>query len=101
MTKQTSYLITEDVSARSSKIDKALELGTPIISWKELAEMCGFEPPEPEPERQGSLFDDIGSKEEELAARKNRNAAEKSLKAETKNEKTEKETQGDLFGDLF
>ena len=101
VSKQTSYLITEDVSARSSKIDKALELGTPIISWKELAEMCGFEPPEPEPERQGSLFDNIGSKEEELAARKNRNAAEKSLKAETKNEKTEKETQGDLFGDLF
>ena len=87
VSKQTSFLITEDVSARSSKIDKALELGMKIISWKELAEMCGFEAPEPEPERQGSLFDDLtGNKEEELAARKMRNAAERTpdLKAKTK-----------------
>ena len=102
VSKQTSYLITEDLSAKSSKIDKALELGTQIISWKELALMCGFEPPEPEIERQGSLFDDlIGSKEEELAKRKMRNAAEKDAKPETKNENADPETQGDLFGDLF
>ena len=64
--------------------------------------MCGFEPPEPEIERQGSLFDDlIGSKEEELAKRKMRNAAEKDAKPETKNENADPETQGDLFGDLF
>ena len=102
VSKQTSFLVTEDVSARSSKIDKALELGTKIISWKELALMCGFEPPEPEPERQFSLFDDLGkNKEEELAARQKRNAAEKSLKAETKNDNNNEETQGDLFSDLF
>jgi len=100
VSKQTSYLITEDVSAKSSKIDKALELGTPVISWKELAEMCGFEPPEIEEPRQFSLFDEP-NKEEELKARKARLAKEKA-EDKIENENKEKEaSQTDLFSELF
>lgn len=100
VSKQTSYLITEDVSAKSSKIDKALELGTPVISWKELAEMCGFEPPEIEEPRQFSLFQEP-NKEEELKARKARLAKEKA-ESKTENENKEKEaSQTDLFSELF
>ncbi|MBO7542732.1 NAD-dependent DNA ligase LigA [bacterium] len=100
VSKTTSYLITEDLSAKSSKIDKALELGTPVISWKELAEMCGFEPPEIEEPRQFSLFDEP-NKEEELKARKARLAKEKA-EDKTENGNKEKEaSQTDLFSELF
>lgn len=100
VSKTTSYLITEDLSAKSSKIDKALELGTPVISWKELAEMCGFEPPEIEEPRQFSLFDEP-NKEEELKARKARLAKEKT-EDKIENENKEKEaSQTDLFSELF
>lgn len=102
VSKATSYLITEDVSAKSSKIDKALELGTPVISWKELAEMCGFEPPRTEEPRQFSLFDEP-DKEEELKARKARLAKEKPEdRSGSENENEEKEaSQTDLFSELF
>ena len=71
-----------------------------MISWKELADMCDFEPPEIEEPRQFSLFDEP-NKEEELKARKARLAKEKA-ESKTENENKEKEaSQTDLFSELF